>query len=102
MNKPRRNAPRSRWMKLRDADLLVAHMKHRDFSQARLARAAGCSRQFIHLLAKGEKKSCTTTVAERIEQALDVPPTTLFLPMRSPVSGRQVARRATRPARSAA
>ena len=102
MNKTRRTAPRSRWMKLRDADLLVAHMKHRDFSQARLARAAGCSRQFIHLLAKGEKKSCTEKIARRIEQALDVPETTLFLRMESPSRGPLVARRTTRPARSAA
>lgn len=83
MGRPRR-ATRSRWMKLRDADLLVAHMKHRDFSQARLARAAGCTRQFIYLLATGQKKSCTERVASRIEEALDVPETTLFLPMRSP------------------
>lgn len=83
-------------MKLRDADLLVAHMKHRDFSQARLARAAGCSRQFIHLLTKGEKRSCTEKVARRIEQALDVPETTLFLRMESPVMRPLVKRAATK------
>lgn len=85
-------------MKLRDPDLLVAHMKHRDFSQARLARAAGCSRQFIHLLATGQKKSCTEKIAHRIEQALDVPETTLFLRMDSPVKGPAVKRQTTRSA----
>lgn len=85
-------------MKLRDPDLLVAHMKHRDFSQARLARAAGCSRQFIHLLATGRKKSCSERVADRIEQALDVPETTLFLRMKSPVQGHAVKRATTRSA----
>lgn len=83
-------------MKLRDPDLLVAHMKHHDFSQARLARAAGCSRQFIHLLTRGEKKSCTEKIARRIEQALDVPETTLFLKMESLAKGPVVKRATTR------
>lgn len=95
MGTPRRT-PRSRWMKLRDADLLVAHMKHHDFTQARLARAAGCSRQFIHLLVTGQKKSCSARVGSRIEEALDVPATTLFLPMESPVRRPLVKRSATR------
>lgn len=91
-----RRTPRSRWMKLRDPSLLVAHMKHHDFTQARLARAAGCSRQFIHLLVTGQKKSCSDRIGARIEQALDVPPTTLFLPMKSPVARPMVKRAATR------
>lgn len=96
MGTPRKTTTRSRWMKLRDADLLVAHMKHRDFSQARLARAAGCSRQFIHLLVTAQKRSCTEKIARRIEQALDVPETTLFLRMESPVRGPAVKRATTR------
>lgn len=85
MSTPRRTGNRSRWMKLRDPDLLVAYMKHKDFTQARLARSAERSRQFIHMLTNGQKSTCQETVAKRIEEALDVPRGTLFLAMESPV-----------------
>lgn len=70
-------------MRLRDPDLLASHMRHRDFSQARLARYVGCSRQFIHLLVTGERMTCSRDVGELIEEALQVVPTTLFLPQKS-------------------
>ena len=90
MGIPRRRPKRARWMKLNSPDLLVAHMKHKDFSQARLGRAAGTSRQFIHLLIVGERSSCSERVGKRIEEALDVPR------CESPVTGRHVSRRKTR------
>lgn len=80
-------------MKLKDKELLTAYMRHTDFSQARLARAVGTSRQFIHMLASGEKSSCSEKVGSRIEQALNVPPGTLFLRQVSPNKGQRVASR---------
>ncbi|GAA1909134.1 hypothetical protein GCM10009737_07850 [Nocardioides lentus] len=65
-------------MRLRDTRLLADYMAASDFSQARLARYAGCSRQFIHLLLKGERQTCTVEVAKRIEEGLRVLPGTLF------------------------
>ncbi len=84
-------------MKVRDTKLLVAHMQHVEMSQARLARHAGRSRQFIHMLVTGEKNTCSREVATRIEEALRVLPTTLFVPQESPA-----ARRPVKPRRKAA
>ncbi len=78
-------------MRLRDRKMLADYMKASNFSQARLGRYAGCSRQFIHLLVSGEKASCTPEIGMRIEEALRVLPGTLFLPRESTVG------RATRP-----
>lgn len=77
--KRRRRASKGRWMQLRDPKLLAGYMQMNDFTQARLGRYAGCSRQFIHMLVSGEKKTCTKAVGERIEEALRVLPGTLFL-----------------------
>ncbi|UFU03474.1 helix-turn-helix transcriptional regulator [Ruania suaedae] len=82
-------------MKLRDAGLLAKYMEANDFTQARLGRYAGCSRQFIHMLVNGEKSTCTRPVGERIEEALRVLPGTLFVPNESPTARPQVKRRAT-------
>jgi len=83
----RRRASKGRWMQLRDPKLLVGYMQMNDFTQARLGRFAGCSRQFIHMLASGEKKTCTPLVGRRIEEALRVLPGTLFVDSGSPVGG---------------
>lgn len=82
----RRRASRGRWMQLRDKSLLITYMEDRDFSQARLARHAECSRQFIHMLVTGQKKTCTKQVGERIEEALSVLPGTLFVANESPTA----------------
>lgn len=66
-------------MKLRDRQLLADYMKAKGFSQARLARYAECSRQFIWALLNGDRATCTKAVGERIEEALSVLPGTLFL-----------------------
>lgn len=69
-------------MKLQSADLLRSLMEddRRDFSMARLARYAGCSKSFISHLLAGRKTTCTPELAERIAEALDVPVTLLFEP----------------------
>lgn len=67
-------------MRLRNPELLAQYMEANDFTQARLARYAGCSRQFIHLLLKGERRTCTVDVARLIEEAVRVLPGTLFDP----------------------
>lgn len=71
-------------MQLRDADLLANYMKIADYTQARLARRAHTTRQFIHLLVTGQRRTCTKQLAERIEAALDVPPGAIFVPIKSP------------------
>jgi transcriptional regulator with XRE-family HTH domain len=66
-------------MRLRDPQLLADYMALGDFTQSRLARRAGCSRQFVwQLLNDPAKRTCTDEVAERIEEALSVRPGTLF------------------------
>lgn len=67
------------WMKLRDPQLLADYMAVLDFTQSRLARRAGCSRQFVwQLLNDPAKRTCSGDVAARIEEALSVRPGTIF------------------------
>lgn len=80
-------------MKLKDAGVLVAFMVAGDFSQARLARYAGVSRQFVHMLVTGEKRTCTPRVGSLIEEAFKVPPGTLFVSNDSPTARPAVAQR---------
>jgi hypothetical protein len=79
----RRKRSKGMWMQVRDHELLVRYMENADFSQSRLARYVGCSRQFIHLLVSGERRTCTRQVGELIEEALRVLPGTLFVPSKS-------------------
>jgi transcriptional regulator with XRE-family HTH domain len=77
-------------MKLRDPQLLADYMVLRDFTQSRLARRAGCSRQFVwQLLNDPAKQTCTDEVAERIEEALSVLPGTIFRHSRAVQAGRR-------------
>lgn len=71
-------------MRLRNPQLLADYMKANDFTQARMARYAGCSRQFIHMLISGERRTCTVEIGRRIEEAVRVLPGTLFDPTVSP------------------
>ncbi|MGN6413748.1 helix-turn-helix domain-containing protein [Flexivirga sp.] len=80
-------------MKLRDRGLLVQYMDAGDFSQARLARYAGVSRQFINQLIHGDRLTCTPSVGEHIEEALRVLPGTLFVDSKSHAVQPVVARR---------
>lgn len=54
-----------------------------NFSLARLARYADCSKGFISHLLSGRRSSCTPILAERIAEALNVPVTVLFEPKMS-------------------
>jgi transcriptional regulator with XRE-family HTH domain len=81
-------------MTLTSAETLLALMRQKDFTGARLGRYAGCSRQFIHQLLKGEKRSMTPRVAENIAEALDVPLAVLFMPSTSSAANQTVKRRA--------
>lgn len=94
----RRSRSRGVWMKVRDADLLVRYMENADFSQARLARYCGCSRQFIHMLVTGERSTCTKQIGELIEEALSVLPGTLFVPNSSRTTKQTVSHRGPRAA----
>ncbi|OBK22515.1 hypothetical protein [Mycobacterium asiaticum] len=82
-------------MQLRDPDLLVRYMENADFSQARLARYAERSRQFIHMLINGQRRTCEEGVARRIEEALRVLPGTLFVEHKSPTKKRSGSKRKT-------
>lgn len=66
-------------MKLEKPELMADYMKAKGFSQARLARYAECSRQFIWALLNGDRNTCTKAVGDRIEEALSLLPGTLFL-----------------------
>lgn len=91
----RRKRSKGAWMRLRDPELLLRYMENADFSQARLSRYCGCSRQFIHLLVTGERRTCTKQIGELIEEALRVLPGTLFMPQKSPTTHRKVTKQTT-------
>lgn len=65
-------------MRLRDPKLLRSLMEAQDCTQSDLARQANCSRQFIHMLLNGSRRSCTDEVATAIEETLRLLPGTLF------------------------
>jgi hypothetical protein len=67
-------------MRLRDPQRLQGYMQVQDCSQSRLARHAKCSRQFVHMLTTGQRRSCSEDIAARIEDCLGVLPGTLFAP----------------------
>lgn len=83
----RRKWPKGTWMKLRSADILKAYLEDKEFSLARLARYAGCSKSMIGHLVSGYKTSCTPDLADAIAEALDVPTIALFEPKTSAGSG---------------
>lgn len=87
------NYPKGTWMKLRSPDTLRALMNQDDFSLARLARYADCSKGFISHLLMGRRSSCTPQLAQRIAEALHVPVEVLFEPRASPSGGRNVCRK---------
>lgn len=83
----RRKSPKGTWMKLLSAEVLKAHMKHKDFSTQRLATYAGCSKSMIGHLCSGYKTSCTEQLAREIARALDLPIEALFVQKTSAGSG---------------
>ena len=74
-------------MRLRDPKLLRSLMVAQDYTQSNLARQANCSRQFIHMLLNGTRRSCTDDIAARIEGSLSLLPGTLFMPDLSSTAG---------------
>ena len=91
----RRKQSKGRWMKLRDPNLLMRYMEAKEFSQARLGRYAGVSRQFVNQLVHGERRTCSPRVGRLIEEALSVLPGTLFLPEVSPTTNTPIKRTTT-------
>ena len=83
-------------MKLTNPNLMQAYMERQDFSQARLGRYAGCSRQFIWQLLNGESSTCTPEIAARIEEGLCVLRGTLFMDPMSSLTRQSVKPRTTR------
>jgi transcriptional regulator with XRE-family HTH domain len=79
-------------MRLRDRERLGKFMDANGIRQSDLARAAGVSRQFVHMLLRGNKRSCSDGVARRIEEGLHVVPGTLFVPEKSTSERRPVQR----------
>lgn len=96
MHTNRRTRSKGRWMRLTNPELMADYMQLRDFSQARLGRYAGCSRQFIwKLLNDPEVNTCTPEIGQRIEEALSLLPGTLFVPSVSPDKRQAVKRKKT-------
>lgn len=83
-------------MRLTRPDLMRKYMEAHDFTQARMGRYAGCSRQFIWQLLNNEVTTCTPEIGRRIEEALSLLPGTLFVPSVSSADGRPVTPRKTR------
>jgi transcriptional regulator with XRE-family HTH domain len=81
-------------MRLRDPKLLRSLMSAQDRTQSDLARQANCSRQFIHMLLTGKRRSCTDDVATAIEGSLSLLPGTLFMADVSSTKGQNVAEEA--------
>lgn len=77
-------------MRLRSSETLRALMNQGDFSLARLARYADCSKSFVSHLLSGRRMSCTPDLAERIAEALHVPSEVLFEAKLSPTGGSSV------------
>lgn len=71
-------------MRLRSPATLKALMEQYNFSLARLARYADCSKGFVSHLLAGRRSSCTPELAGRIAEALNVPLEVLFDPRVSP------------------
>lgn len=67
-------------MRLTSAETLRVLMKDRNYSHQRLARYAGCSKSFISHLTSGRKASCSSELADRIAEALNLPTEVLFVP----------------------
>lgn len=86
--------PRGTWMKLQSAETLRALMRQKDFTMARLGRAADCSRQFIWQLLNDEKSTMKPRTAVLIAEALDVPLELLFVPSTAIKTDQNVKRRA--------
>lgn len=82
--------PKGTWMRLTSPEMLRVTMQRREFSMERLARYAGCSKSFIGFLCKGDKRSCTPELANRIAEALDVPTELLFVAQVSTSRSRSV------------
>src|SRR4051812_19976074 len=103
IRRQRRKRLKGIWMRQRDPDLFQRYMDAQKFSQSRLASyvdsglkpSGSCSRQYIHLLATGKRRTCSPAVAELIEEALRVLPGTLFVEEKSPTTKRRVARKKT-------
>lgn len=91
----RRKQAKGKWMNLVDPGLLSIHMEHRKISQSRLAEYAGCSRQFVYQLLKGERKSCTPKLAAAIEEVLNVPKGAIFVAEATHAKGHAVSRSLT-------
>lgn len=92
---------RRRWaagtyMELRDKDLLVLYMRHKQertgLNGSDLARAVGVSRQFISQLRQGHDKTCKPETADLIARFLDVPREALFVEKTSRDTGHDIKR----------
>lgn len=88
--KPRPRHAKGRWMQVRSTEILQKYMEASGLNQSELARLSGTARQYVHLLATGQRKSCGPRIARRIEEALRVLPGTIFVEMKSSTTRRRV------------
>lgn len=75
------------WVRLINRDALRSYMQFRGFRSVRaLAERVGVSKATIGHLHSGARDSCSPDVARRIEEALNAPPGSLFVPTMTPVT----------------
>lgn len=65
--------------KLRSRKLYRDYLKRRNLSLADLADLAGLAKATVGHFSSGHRTNCSAATATAIEEALDVPPGTLFL-----------------------
>lgn len=91
----RKQWPQGAWMVV-DREVLVDEMEAKNFSMARLARYAGCSKGMVSHLTSGRRTTCKPELAENIAEALGVSLRALFVPQVSTQEGRNVNYKRTR------
>lgn len=73
------------WVKLISHAALAQYMEHRGFTVRTLAHRVGCSHATIGHLRSGKRMTCRPATAKAIEEALQAPPGSLFVPQVSHV-----------------
>lgn len=73
------------WVKLISNTAFAQYMDHRKFTVRSLAKRVGCSRATIGHLRSGQRDTCRPATAKAIEEALQAPSGSLFVPQVSHV-----------------
>jgi transcriptional regulator with XRE-family HTH domain len=72
MKRTRTRKGKATWMRLNNPDAIRRRRKRMGYTQRDLAALVGCSHAMIGYLERGEIKTCTITLAEKICRRLDM------------------------------